>query len=67
MDSAEKENPTFAEFMFFGPQGDIAIGADANYVSSPTKAETGQVPCKISNVVGKKLIVIVSPTSKSLQ
>lgn len=37
LDSTEKENPTFAEFMFFGPQGDIAIRTDANYVSSRTE------------------------------
>lgn len=52
----EEANPTFAEFTFFGAQGDIIIGKDAEYVVAETRGQAGYVPCEISDLVGRKFL-----------
>lgn len=62
----EEANPTFAEFTFFGQQGNIIIGKDIDYLLAETRGRNEDTPHEISDLVGKNFIVTVTPSSKTL-
>lgn len=56
-DSTEEANPTFAEFNFFGQQGNVQIGKDADYLLAEARGRGEDRPQEILDLMGKKYIV----------
>lgn len=66
MDADEETNPVFAEFAFVGDQCDIVTEQNSNYAVAQAMGRVGYLLPGILELLGKKLIVTVTPNSRSL-
>lgn len=60
------EGAKFAHFVFFGQHGEAIVGKDAQSLSSYSTVQSENIPSEIVALVGKKYIVTVTPSNKSL-
>mgnify|MGYP005816434187 CR=1 FL=1 len=58
-----KKNATFAEFTLFG-QGNIITGKETDYLFEETRGRNEDTPHEISDLLVKKYIFTVTPSSK---
>lgn len=60
------EEAKVAQFMFFGRHGEAIMGKDAQFLSAYSGVQPGNMPREITALVGRKYIVTVTPSNKSL-
>lgn len=66
LDTEEQQNPTFAEFSFFGKQGEIITGQNVDLAVANAAGRVGYTPPEIEELPGKTFIVTVTPHHQSL-
>lgn len=66
LDTEEQQNPTFAEFSFFGKQGEIITGQNVDLAVANAAGRVGYTPPEIEELPGRTFIVTVTPHHQSL-